>query len=59
MARELTPNESPVQLDTLAVNERLMLSLVRQHELTEATQLLNKQLQAEIDAREGGGGPGE
>ncbi len=35
MATELTSNEEPVQLDARALNESLLLSLVRQHELTE------------------------
>ncbi len=37
--------------DVAALNESLMLSLVRQHELTEAAELLNTQLQVEIAVR--------
>jgi len=37
---------------TLAMNEALVLGSVRQHELTEAAGSLNKQLQAEIIARQ-------
>jgi two-component system NtrC family sensor kinase len=37
--------------DVAAMNEGLLLGLVRQHELTEVAQLLNTQLQAEIIAR--------
>jgi two-component system NtrC family sensor kinase len=37
--------------DVAALNEGLMLGLVRQHELIEAAELLNAQLQAEIHAR--------
>lgn len=37
--------------DVAALNEALMLGLVRQHELTEAAELLNAQLQAEIATR--------
>ena len=37
--------------DVVAVNEGLMLGIVRQHELTEAAELLNAQLHAEIAAR--------
>ncbi len=36
---------------TVAMNEALMLGSVRQHELTEAADLLNAQLQAEISER--------
>ena len=41
----------PVQVDLTGMNEALMLGLVRQHELTERTDLLNAQLQQEIAAR--------
>ena len=51
MATELRSNASPVQTDVAAMNEALMLGLVRQHELTERAELLNLQLQAEIVAR--------
>lgn len=51
MAAEISSKEQPVQLDARALNESLMLSLVRQHELTETAQLLNEQLQAEMNAR--------
>ncbi len=37
--------------DVAALNEALMLGLVRQHELTEAAELLNAQLQTEIATR--------
>ena len=49
MTENLTNDDEP--LDTVALNEGLMLSLVRQHELTEAAELLNAQLHAEIAAR--------
>jgi len=51
MAAELASNQKPLERDMAALNEALMLGLVRQHELTEATELLNAQLQAEIIAR--------
>ncbi len=51
MATELTSNEQPIQLDARALNQSLVLSLVRQHELTETAQLLNNQLHADIEAR--------
>ncbi len=38
--------------DAIAVNEALLLSSLRQHELTEASELLNRQLQAEIVVRQ-------
>ncbi len=34
--------------DVIAANEALTLSLIRQHEITEAAELVNAQLQAEI-----------
>ncbi|MHB1702080.1 MAG: PAS domain-containing protein, partial [Acidobacteriaceae bacterium] len=37
--------------DTVAMNQELLLGAVRQHELTEATELLNTQLQAAIAVR--------
>jgi two-component system, NtrC family, sensor kinase len=43
--------ESSVHQDAIAMNEALMLRLIRQHELTEAADALNVQLQAEIAAR--------
>jgi signal transduction histidine kinase len=51
MAGDLQSSEQRVQLDAVALNEKLLLSLVRQHELTEIAQRLNEQLQAEIAAR--------
>lgn len=51
MPRNLKNSKQPALLDSVALNEQLMLSLVRQHELTEAAELLNEQLQAEIAAR--------
>lgn len=51
MAAELASNGKPHGRDMAALNEALMLGLVRQHELTEAAELLNAQLQAEIIAR--------
>ncbi len=39
---------APLQEQTIAMNERLIISSMRQHELTEAAQNLNAQLQAEI-----------
>jgi len=38
--------------NAIAVNEALLLSSLRQHELTEASELLNRQLQAEIVVRQ-------
>jgi two-component system NtrC family sensor kinase len=51
MAVELRNNAKPVQSDVTAINEALMLGLVRQHELTEQAELLNTHLQAESVAR--------
>ena len=51
MASELRNNVKPVQADAAAMNEALVLGLVRQHELTERAELLNVQLQEEIIAR--------
>ncbi|NYF92169.1 HAMP domain-containing sensor histidine kinase [Tunturiibacter empetritectus] len=51
MARKLKNNAKPVQANVTAINEGLMLGLVRQHELTEVAELLNAQLQEEISAR--------
>lgn len=51
MTGDLKSSEQRVQLDAVALNEKLLLSLVRQHELTETAQMLNEQLQAEIAAR--------
>jgi two-component system, NtrC family, sensor kinase len=51
MATELRNNVKPAQADVTAMNESLMLGLVRQHELTEIAELLNAQLQEEIIAR--------
>ncbi len=51
MAAELTNRVTDFGLDAAALNEALMLGLVRQHELTEAAELLNTQLQAEMIAR--------
>jgi len=51
MATELRNNVKPAQADVTAMNESLMLGLVRQHELTEAAERLNVQLQTEIIAR--------
>lgn len=51
MAAELASNGQPHERDMATLNEALMLGLVRQHELTEAAELLNAQLQAEIIAR--------
>jgi two-component system NtrC family sensor kinase len=53
MASELTNNTKPSGglLDAIAANEALTLSLIRQHELTEAAELANAQLKAEIVAR--------
>jgi hypothetical protein len=45
MATELRNNVKPAQADVTAMNESLMLGLVRQHELTEIAELLNAQLQ--------------
>lgn len=51
MPKELKNNVEPSHADVTAMNEGLMLGLVRQHELTEVAELLNTQLQAEILAR--------
>jgi two-component system NtrC family sensor kinase len=51
MAGDLKHGEQRAPLDAVALNEQLMQSLVRQHELTEAAQTLNEELQAEIAAR--------
>jgi two-component system, NtrC family, sensor kinase len=51
MARALKHNAKAVRSDVIAINEGLMVGLVRQHELTEIAELLNVQLQAEIIAR--------
>ena len=52
MAAELTNNGQPAALDARALNESLVLSLVRQHELTEIADLLNERLQLEITGRQ-------
>ena len=49
MAADRTDDDKA--FDVAALNEELMLGLVRQHELTEAAEILNAQLQAEIVAR--------
>ena len=51
MAGELTNNAKADEPDVAAMNEALMLGLVRQHELIEAAELLNAKLQEEIIAR--------
>ena len=51
MAANLKHGEQKVQLDRVALNEQLMLSLVRQHELMETAEALNEQLQTEIATR--------
>jgi len=51
MPGEQTNNRAAMELDVTALNQALMLGLVRQHELTEAAELLNAQLQTEIAAR--------
>jgi two-component system NtrC family sensor kinase len=51
MPKGLRHNGKSVQADVTAMNEGLMLGLVRQHELTESAELLNAQLQIEIIAR--------
>lgn len=51
MAVQLTNHEERFSPDLAALNQGLMVGLVRQHELTEAAELLNTQLQAEIMAR--------
>ncbi len=58
MAVEPTNDHKPTQdrvtalhPDVVAVNEALTLSLIRQHEMTEAAELMNAQLQAEIAVR--------
>ncbi len=51
MASEVASNGRPLERDMAALNEALMLGLVRQHELTDVAELLNAQLQAEIIAR--------
>lgn len=51
MPKGLRHNVKSVQADVTAMNEGLLLGLVRQHELTESAELLNAQLQIEIIAR--------
>src|SRR4051794_15930316 len=51
MSANLKHVEQRVKLEAVALNEQLMLSLVRQHELTESAQRLNERLEAEIAAR--------
>lgn len=51
MMGEQINNRPPPELDVSALNQALMGGLVRQHELTEAAELLNAQLQTEIAAR--------
>jgi two-component system, NtrC family, sensor kinase len=48
MSAEIKNSVEPLERDMAAMNESLMLALVRQHELTEEAVLLNAQLQAEI-----------
>ena len=43
--------ETSIHQDAISMNEALMLGLIRQHELTEAAEGLNRQLQAEMVAR--------
>ena len=43
--------ETALHQDAIAANEALTLGLIRQHELTEAAELANAQLQAEIVSR--------
>jgi two-component system, NtrC family, sensor kinase len=45
------PRNNGKNVDVASLNEGLLLGLVRQHELTEAAEVLNAQLQAEIVAR--------
>ena len=52
MAADLTDHGREFNQDVIAVNEALMLGLVRQHELTEAAELLNAQLREESAARQ-------
>ncbi|HXU77035.1 MAG TPA: PAS domain-containing protein, partial [Methylomirabilota bacterium] len=56
MPANLTPGTGSPPLDfhasTLAMNEALMLGVVRQHELTEASESLNARLRAEISERQ-------
>jgi two-component system NtrC family sensor kinase len=51
MSVEMRINTLPLERDGAAMNEGLMLALVRQHELTEQAELLNILLQEEIAAR--------
>ncbi len=58
MAAEPTNNQNPTKdrvlspyLNVIAANEALTLSLIRQQEMTEAAELMNAQLQAEIVVR--------
>ncbi|MGI4756780.1 MAG: sensor histidine kinase [Janthinobacterium lividum] len=44
-------SELAIQNDAVTLNERLIKSLVRQHELTQAAEQLNEHLQEEIGAR--------
>lgn len=52
MGAERKARHHPIQMKAVALNENLMLSLVRQHELTETAQLLNEKLHAEMFARQ-------
>jgi two-component system NtrC family sensor kinase len=43
--------ETSIHQDAISMNEALMIGLIRQHELTDAAEALNRQLQAEMVAR--------
>ena len=51
MPAELTDHAKNFDRDVTDLNEELMLGLVRQHQITEAANLLNAQLQAEMLTR--------
>ena len=52
MEAEQTSSGRPLEVDLAALNQELILGLVRQHELTETAELLNLLLQKEILNRE-------
>ncbi len=51
MGMGLNNDSKPIEVDLAALNEGLMLGIVRQHGLTEAAEMLNTLLEAEIIAR--------
>ena len=49
--KPMLDRRKPLHPDVVAANEALTLSLIRQHEMTEAAELMNAQLKAEIVVR--------